>query len=523
MQSRLASVARLRKTVSPSALNLRLRSSATAALVALVPMASQAQDGASARGLSITPLLSLGQSFTDNRDLRSVGKEWDAVTLISPGVRVVSRTGRVQGTLDYSLAAQVHAQGGVGTEVQNSLSAAFSAEAIENRAFVDVRASIAQQSISAFGVQAVQGSSPVANRTEVATVSVSPFIRGNIAGVADVEARASHSITHSRSNESPDSTASSVSLRASGRVGAIGWSADASEQTSDYDRGRRTTTGRLGGGLNFSPHPEVRMSARLGRENNDVLSSQRAQSTTWGVSLDWTPTERTQVLTQLDHRYFGNSHSITFQHRFPRSIWRFTDSRDATNGAAGTSGQSGFTVYDLVFAQFASLEPDPTRRDVLVRNYLAFNGFNANAGLGGGFLSSAVSLLSRQDVSVSLQGLRTTVLLSAFRTETRRLDQLVTGVSDDLTRTNLVRQMGYNMSVGYRLTPTASANLSLVRLKTLNSGLLTGNDQRTFNASFSDQLSLRTFLSLSLRHVSFDSATQPYTENGISATLSLRF
>ena len=481
-----------------------------------------AQEGVAPRPFILTPVLTIGQSFTDNADPTAVTRKPDWVATISPGIRIVSRTGSLVGSLDYALNANIHSRGTGGSEIQNALAAAFVAEVIEKRAFVDVKSSISQQSISAFGVISATTQQANRNRTEVSTLSLTPFARGNIAGIVDIDARASYGKTHSKSSLARDSENSSASLQASGRAGKLGWVADVGNQTSNYESGRRTHTGRVGGGLTFTPDIDLRFSGRLGRESTDVINGRTEQNTTWGGGVDWTPTERTLVNLQADHRYFGTSRSVTLQHRLARSIFRFTDSQDATTNSTGTTGPGTFTAYDLIFAQFASLEPDVVRRDVLVRNYLAANGINPSSGLGSGFLSSAVSLLHRQDASMALQGQRSSVLFGFFRTETRRLDRLATG-GDDLSRTSLLRQLGYNLTLAYRLTPTASMNVGVLRQKTLDSGSFAGNDQRTLNVSLTDQIGLRTSLSLSLRHVNFDSVAFPYTENGVAATLSMRF
>ena len=50
---------------------------------------------------------------------------------------------------------------------------------------------------------------------------------------------------------------------------------------------------------------------------------------------------------------------------------RISSSRDVSDPSAGQPGHRLGTAYDLFYSQFASVEPDPTKRDQLVRSFLA--------------------------------------------------------------------------------------------------------------------------------------------------------
>jgi uncharacterized protein (PEP-CTERM system associated) len=263
-----------------------------------------------------------------------------------------------------------------------------------------------------------------------------------------------------------------------------------------------------------------RVALRLAREESDVLVAGTSARTSVGGSVDWTPTERTLFSVRGDRRYFGNAYGATAQHRWARSVFRYALSRDATSGS--TVGLPTVTAYDLFFAQFASQFPDPIQRDIEVRRFLAANGIDPGAVTGGGFLTTGVSLQQRHELSWSMQFIRSTFIASVFRTNSRRLDRISTA-TDDLTDASVVRQQGVNLGLTHRLTPTTSVNVGLIQQRTLDAGNIGGNDQTSLSAGLTSQLGLRTSLAMTLRHVSFDSATRPYTENAASATLSLRF
>ena len=482
-------------------------------MLAVASTAANAQDQTGSRGVVITPGLSISETITNNRNLSSTDRQSDAITQISPSIRISSQTARLQGTLDYALNAHAYARDSSRNTVQNALSASLAAELIERHASVNALASISRQSISAFGVQSSTNSAFNPNRAEVRTYSVSPVLRGNVGGAIDLEARASYGRSTGDSDRAPDSTFTSASVSATGQVGRVGWGLNAGKSAADYHAGRRTTQDNAGGSLNWSPLPDFRLSARAGRESNDVLSVQSRTTSSYGAGVEWQPSERTQLSARADRRYFGNGHNLSFSTRMRGSVWRFADSRDVNSNDGGASGTNAVTAYNNLFAQLASLVPDPLQRDQLVRSLLASQG---------GFLTNAVTLQRRQDASFALQGLRTSFTASLFRSDTRRLDNLSTAL-DDLALVDRIRQHGYGVNASYRLPQGSTVNLGYNRTSTADSGAQRGNDQRNFSLSMSTQIALRTSLSLSLRHVVFESVVQPYNESGATATLSFQF
>lgn len=471
---------------------------------------------------SLQPTFTVQQTFTNNRDLTSANAHAESITQVSPGISISSRSGRVQGSLDYSLNALDYARASDRNTFQNSLNAGVRAEAVENHAYVDARASISQQTISAFGTQSAATGLVNDNRTEVSTLSISPSLRGNLAGAVDVAAQVTWSASSSASTTAGDTSNLNGSIGFSGRQGLFGWGLNASRQISDFSAGRRTADDQAGGSLTFSPDPELQLSLRGGWESSDLQTADSQSNKTWGWGVSWQPTDRTQIGLQTDHRFFGQSHGFTFQHRMARSIWTYADTRGISGDPRSQAANRPLSLYDLLFAQFASLEPDPIRRDQLVRSFLQANGLDGNAAVGGGFLNSAQTLQRSQNVSLAVTGVRTTITFAGFRTQTSRLDS-VASVSDDLSQGAPVRQLGFSAGISHRLTETAALALAATQQKTLNAGAQPGNEQRSYTLSLSDSLGRRTTGILSVRHTKFDSETNPYTESAVVGSLSLRF
>jgi uncharacterized protein (PEP-CTERM system associated) len=142
--------------------------------------------------------------------------------------------------------------------------------------------------------------------------------------------------------------------------------------------------------------------------------------------------------------------------------------------------------------------------------------------VGGGFLSSSLTVSRNQTLSASYAGLRTTTTLGLFRSSTSGLGAFAPGAGD-LSNGAPVRQQGASLGVSHQLTPSASLTLTGVQQTTLDSGAQLGNRQRSVNLAWSLTPGPHTSLTLSARHTRFTSATNPYTESAAIGSLSLRF
>ncbi len=488
-------------------------------------VAASAQDAAGSRPFFLTPTFSADETYLDTRS-SPLYNGGESVTRVSPGFRLSSHSGRVQGSLDYSanLLYRAGRSDTEGSQVQNALSAAFIAEAVTNHAFVEAHASISQQTISAFGQQSADGGlQSNANSTEVATVSLSPSLKGSLGGLADYAVRVNLGATDPRSSDAPRSTDTSVSMQLqSPRTGSLlGWSLSATQQRVDYKGGIGNDTANVTAAVSITPVPELTLSVNGGRESNDDGLGQNVFVNTAGAGLRWAPTNRTNIDIGAERRYFGHSSHATLEHRMQRSIWRYSYSHDTTSSADATGNGTPVTLYQQLYDQAASSQPDPALREQAVLDLIRALGRNPNEVISGGFLTSAVSLQRRQDLSLSLLGLRTTLTLQAFSSAVTSLAG--TSVTIDPIAGQTVQQFGYTGTLSYRLTPTASINLLGSRQVTSSTPSQVGNDLKSASVSLSNQVSSRASTSLSARYTVFNSPTDPYRETAITGTVSLRF
>lgn len=483
-------------------------------------------DAGPKRTVSLVPRVSVSETFTDNVRLANVGQQSEQITAISPGLRISVEGARLKSYFDYALSEFVYAQNTSPRRSQNALNTFGTLEAVDNWAYLDFSGVISQQAISAFGTQSVDNAATNANRTETSSLRLSPYVRGRLADTAEYEARYSLATTRSQSALASDVTTADglVKVGSGSAFRRLGWSAEATRQRTDYSAagGRATEADRLRAVLTYAVSPQLRLSVNGGREANNYTSLDKQSHDSGGFGVDWSPTERTKLSASRENRFFGESHSLSVEHRTPRTAWRFSDSRDVT----ATPSQSGVgsigSVYDLFYSQFASIEPDPILRAQLVNNFLQANGISPGATVISSFLTSAVSVQRRQDLSFSLLGVRDTVTLIASRSEGSRLDSLST-LLDDFTTSAVVRQQGLSVSYAHRLTPQSALNVLVSQQNTSGSTALQDTTLRSFNVSVSTKVGKQSTATFGARRVIFDSMASPYIETAITASLNVQF
>ena len=406
--------------------------------------------------------------------------------------------------------------------MQNALNAAFSAQVVPGSLYVDGRANITQQPLSAFGDQNVSGSlRPNDNLTEVLNVAISPYVRGSVSDIADYEVRINTAATKGRTSEKANSSTfgSSLSLssRRSGRI--LGWSANFSQQRVDFSAGRATNNSRASLAAHISPDRDLVLSLRGGQEVTDVGGFQRRNFDNWGAGIRWNPTERTLVSLDSDHRYFGPSHQLVLEHRWRRVVFRFSSSRDASTSSDSIGVGQPTTLYQLYFAQFAAIEPDPVLRDVLVRDLLRSVGLDPGAIVAGGAVTSAIDLQRRDDVSLLFVGKRLSLTLQAFQSNSRILDN-PTGQIDIVP----VEQRGYLANLSHRLTQHTSLNFTASGIRTQSTAKLAGNDLRAVSIGLASTINRRASGSLSVRFSDSEGSPEAtYRETAYTASLNLLF
>jgi uncharacterized protein (PEP-CTERM system associated) len=491
-------------------------------LLALAAGQAQAQEEraptSSTRTFTVSSGMSVQATLTDNLNLSATNRRSELITTVSPNLSVRSDAGRVQGSLNYSLNGLIYARGSSANTIQHALSANVKSELVDNFAFVDANASVSQQNIFALGPLSPDSRLRSGNQTQVATLTVSPYVRGRLGGFATYDARLSYSTTDTDADSIGGSSSGSASLRvgSDASFARLSWAVTASHQVSDFSAGRRTATDQVVGSLGYAATPQLQFSARAGRETSDLLTSQGEGHTTYGLGAAWRPSPRTSLSIDADSHFYGNSHSVNFSYRTPRTAWTISDTRSTSTGASPLQGGLPLNQFDILYLSLTSRYPDPGERTRQTLRELQSLGIDPFAVAQRGFLTSAVSLQRSQQMSMAYLGLRTNFTLSAFQSWSSRLDALSPAV-DSLSGGAQVRQRGFSAAASHRLTPQSSLTLNATLTRT------SGQEFRSLTASWANAIGLRTSVSLAARHSTADSATNPYRESALIANLSHQF
>lgn len=481
-------------------------------------------DALPARAFEVKPRLSLSETWTNNVQAGNVVGLSDQITEISPGVQIRAESSHLQAYLDYAINKLHFAQNQSSDRLQNSLNAFGTLEAIEKFLFIDVSATIAQQSISALGTQSVIESSINSNQTEVANWRVSPRIQGRLANIANYEARWSRTLVDSKSDLRSGLGQTDWLVQVSGDtpLQGLAWTLDSSRQTVGFSEGRTTEADLNLLGLGYLLTPQFNLSANIGVESSNYASEAKENFTSRGLGFSWRPSDRTTLSGSTDQRSFGRTHRLDLAHRTGRTAWKLSDAQ-STSATPGQSSQGSIgSVYDILFSQFASIEPNPTARAQLVNAYLQVNNLSPNTRVLTPFLSAAQTLSRQQDVLFALLGVRSTLTFIASQTKSQRLDTLSVA-QDDYSTLTQIKQQGLSINFSQRLKPDMSMSVLGSMQKIGGTDGSSGERTSLLSLNLTQSLAKNATISSTWRHVKTHGASEPTRETALTFNINVLF
>lgn len=490
------------------------------AAAATTPLYAQSTGG---RTFALQPRLSIKETLTSNALLTTDARS-DAITEFTAGVSVASNGGRLRGYLDYGLTGYYYANRTDTNTYQNSLNARLGADLIEGRARLDMAAGISQSAISAFGVQPGTSGLPSSNVTEYRTFTVTPSFRGPLGPSIQYDAGLTYSVSDARGTSVGSSSNDTAYLRLRPwSPGVIGWSVDGSILHSKYGDGGYTVDNRLYGTMTRKIDTlDLLVDVSAGAEESDMASLQRQRYQTWGVGGTWEPSPRTRLAAHYEERFFGSGHNITFEHRTALTTWTFSDHRDLSTSGNGTTLAGRGGNFDLYYAQFAAIEPDPAKRTELVNAFLKANGIPTDAGTTLGYLRSGVTVQRGQTLAMAVRGVRTTGVISISRSVDMPPDSAVPP-SQDFAGTSSIVTEAASFTLGHSLTPLSSASLGIIWHRNRGDRTEQYTAQREVNLQYTLRVNDRAGLIAGTRRVLFEGHQAPYNETAAFATLGITF
>jgi uncharacterized protein (PEP-CTERM system associated) len=195
-----------------------------------------------------------------------------------------------------------------------------------------------------------------------------------------------------------------------------------------------------------------------GYERNRFALTQN-EGSIYGFGVSWRPTDRTLFDAAWEHRFFGDSYHVQFEHRTPRTVWTLNASRDIQTYPELIAQAAPGTVVPLLL-DFAlrSRIPDPAERLRFIVDYIQSQGLPLVLNEPLTIYNQQVYLQEYALASFGLLGARNTVFFSAYRTKLSPIEASIGGLQQVFNDTE---QVGGGVSWSYRLASLSTLSASL--------------------------------------------------------------
>jgi len=268
---------------------------------------------------SMVPSVSVTEIYTSNVNLASSSlAEDEFVTQVSPELSVSGEGRRMTTDFNYRMQAMYYS-GDISREdsVLHQLRSDVNVDLVEDWLFVDVDASLSQESIDPAGVRVLDDFSVTNNISDVSRVAVSPYLRHSFGQAVISEIRYSRSRINSESGQVPSSDVDVISLEATLLPGArrLGGRGSYVGQQNNFDTGEYSASRLLEFDLWYAVNPTFRLLVDSGWESNELdlrIGTERTEikDSFWLVGFSWYPRASTLIESKYGERYFGKTYAM---------------------------------------------------------------------------------------------------------------------------------------------------------------------------------------------------------------------
>lgn len=479
--------------------------------------------GGMAQTLRVEPSVTATMRYTSNSGADAVAKD-DLMTEVAPSVAILREGGRLTGRVNASLRNVVYANDADRNDSFLSLQGFGQFEAVERTWLIDADATMGRSSRSLLFGRV--GGDPLETSSDNETRSFGLGTQFNFRLGPETSGTANYRTRWLNGNGGLSGSRTSdlgVELSNPVQFGKVGWGLSYNRSDSEYSSGGQSAAREeiARGTLFVTLSPQFRLRGSVGYESNDYATGAQEDSSVVGGGFDWFPTERTSVSGTTEKRVFGRSHSYSLSHRFARSVWNFSYSRDISSSPE-LFGVSVFSdpTFKALYDALAPSIPDPLVRERLVRLLLGY----PLIGPRGVFISNAHFLSRNVALSASFLGVRNVLTLTLQDSDRSRLGAS-NGLDpfDDFSRFANLRSRTASVALNHRLTPLMALNGSLSHIRSEGSG---GRDEKTqrvlFNLGLTRQFGRDADGSLLYTHQRAEGGAD-FVENVLMATFTLRF
>jgi len=309
----------------------------------------------------------VSERYSDNYNLTETNKKNKFVTVVSPEISLV---GSGSGRIDYEVLASLNhyesSDGQNGTTP--SLNGSANTELVDQILFFDASSSIAENRVDPFSSTGGDNysRSNSGNTTTTYNYMLSPYLVGRINNFADMELRYTYDEQWDSDSDANDSSRQAVlfQLNSGQDFGAFDWGLVGSYSKTDEDEDEdEDKFSSADFNFGYRVNRKLRLRGSIGREWNDFesLQSEDTDGERWDAGLVWTPNKRTTVDIGYGERFFGDVPTVDITHRWKKSIFTASYTKDLAEARDLRSEQSVFdqdlfgnpidlTSYDPAFA-----------------------------------------------------------------------------------------------------------------------------------------------------------------------------
>jgi uncharacterized protein (PEP-CTERM system associated) len=486
----------------------------SALYLAMLPPAAMALDW------EISPTVSASATVTDNGGQTTNGSDGTLILSVTPAVSVASKgSRRVQANLNYSLSAveRFGDNNDDSDDLNHFLNATGKAELVEDLFFVEGSAGISQALKSLLGAPG-DSTLDTGNRSTVGTYSLSPYLtkRFGTFGTGILRYRRNGALLESGVGNDIDSNSYEAGFNSGSQFNDLSWGLNYSLRESSTQGGVDNQFERYSASLGYALSRKLRLNGTVGYDKNDYLNATNTSGESWSVGATWAPSRRTTLDASFGERYFGNTYGFGFTHRSHFTQWNVRYSEDISDISQQLLNFTGVLFWDCngtIQVTVDTLTP-PQPGCILLTGVGELNTS----------LARGVYVIKSLNGGVSWSRGKTGASLTVY--DTRRSYQQLATDQEDQTR-------GITGSISYRLDPHTSVTSSLGYTNNIVppgplESLLTerDDDTYTFSIGINRQFQPKVSGSLVYRHQqreSSDSASADFSENSLTATVTMRF
>jgi uncharacterized protein (PEP-CTERM system associated) len=466
------------------------------------------------------------ETFTNNVNLQPNDvRRSDWVTQLTPGFNVALVGAHSSLTGSVSVPILLYARtGGENNKVEPQVSLLGNAELIEHLLYVDGLIAVNQQYLTPFGQRSGSLANSTDNRYTAQEYRLSPYVRGSAGSDYSYELRDNNIWSNGNNTVVNGSYTNELVGFFRRDPRPLGWAVEIDRTSTKFqDQSRQLQELARLRGL-YQADPQMLLSASAGYEYNDLLIETK-EDVIYGVGVRWRPSERTNLDASWEHRYFGSSYNVVFDHRTPLSVWSLVASRNVTSYPQQLGAlPGGIDVAAALNQLFLSRVTDPVARQNIVSQLIQDRGLPP-------FLSDPVTIYTQQLQlqetligTIGLLGARNSVFGSIYRQRVEPVSGSGNVLPPELESLQNNTQVGGNLVWTHSLTPQVALSGSIDGSRTTDNAGPGVTRQGTVRLGVTTPLSLLTTIYAGLRYqISRSNVNFDYNEAAAFVGLYHRF